>query len=128
MVNTNIKATNLELVEHLVDHTNKKLSSLEKYSAGESIDVAVELAKNNHKDGDVFRAEFRTFVFGKSFYAFSEKPDLYSAIDEAEASLTREIKRSKERDKNLFRRGARSVKKMMKGLTRRNPMTSKYED
>jgi hypothetical protein len=32
----------------------------------------------------------------------------------------------KDRNQTLFKRGATSVKKMMKGLSKRNPFTAKY--
>ena len=37
-----------------------------------------------------------------------------------------EINKNKDRTQTLFKRGGASIKKMMKGLSKRNPFTSKY--
>jgi ribosome-associated translation inhibitor RaiA len=65
-------------------------------------------------------------IAGKKFYGESDNEDLYSAIDEVKEILFNDIQKNKDRRQTLFKRGAISVKKMMKGLTKRNPFTSKY--
>ena len=81
---------------------------------------------NHHKQGDLFRAEFNLNLDGENFYTESEKEDLYTAIDDAKEEVVRKITQNKNRKKTLFRRGAISVKKMLKGVSSRNPFTSKY--
>ena len=78
------------------------------------------------KKGEFLKAEINFLFAGKKFYAISEKEDLYVAVDSARTDMERQIVASKKRENTLFRRGARSVKKMMKGLSKRNPFTSKY--
>lgn len=124
---TNIKATNMELTEALSDYINKKLENVNKFVANQEISVYVEVAKttNHHKQGDFFKAEFDVCVDGDKFFTVSEKSDMYSAIDDAKDELVRRIKNSKKRRNTLFKRGAISVKKMIKGMSKRNPFTSK---
>ena len=55
-----------------------------------------------------------------------EEEDLYAAIDAIREDMFRQLTENKDRNETLFRRGARSVKKMLKGLSDRNPFTSKY--
>jgi ribosome-associated translation inhibitor RaiA len=74
----------------------------------------------------VFKAEFDISINGEKFFAMSEKEDLYTAIDDAKEEIVRKIADSKDRRKTLFKRGASSVKKMLKGISDRNPFTSKY--
>jgi ribosomal subunit interface protein len=128
-MNTNIKATNMELTSAISDYVNKRLSAIEKFTKDEEEMVAyVEVGKttNHHKQGEVYRAEFNVEMCGDKFYSFSEKEDLYSAIDDVKDEIVRQIKTNKDRKQTLFKRGATSVKKMLKGISERNPFTSKY--
>jgi ribosome-associated translation inhibitor RaiA len=65
-------------------------------------------------------------INGNEFYASADEEDLYQAIDKVKESLFREISKNKDRKQTLFKRGAMSVKKMLKGISKRNPFTSKY--
>ena len=60
-------------------------------------------------------------IKGENYYASADKEDLYEAIDDVRDSLFNEISRNKEKKHTLFTRGARSVKKMLKGLSSRKP-------
>jgi ribosome-associated translation inhibitor RaiA len=64
-------------------------------------------------------------INGDKFYAESDNEDIRAAIDEVKEKLFNEITKNKDRKQTLFRRGAGSVKKMLKGLSDRNPFTSK---
>lgn len=123
----NIKATNIELTPAIEGYINKKLESLSKFGGGGEVSVYVEVGKttNHHKQGELFKAEINLGLNGKKFFTDSEKDDLYKAIDEAEQDLIRQITYKKDKEKTLFKRGAISVKKMLKGLSGRNPFTSK---
>lgn len=127
-MNTNIKATNMELTRAISDYINKRLSGINKFIKEANIIARVEVGKttNHHHKGDVFRAEFDIEVSGLKFYTVSEKDDLYKAIDDAKEEIIRQITTNKDRKQTLFKRGAISVKKMLKGFSRRNPFTSKY--
>ena len=129
----NILSKNIELTEAIKDHVMEKVFTLEKvlYSfegeKGEAI-AHFEVGKNtnHHKAGFVFHADCRGAVNGEEFYASADQNDLYQAIDEVRENLFREIGKHKDRKLTLFKRGAMSVKKMLKGLSKRNPFTSKY--
>jgi putative sigma-54 modulation protein len=127
-MNTNIKATNIDLTSAINDYVIKRLSSFKKFVKEGEIIAYIEVGKttNHHKQGDIFRAEFNIEISGNKFYSFSEKEDLYSAIDEAKEEIFRQITNNKDKRQTLFKRGAKSVKKMLKGISDRNPFTSKY--
>lgn len=126
---TNIKATNIELTSAISDYVNKKIESINKLTDYyKEIIIYVEVGKttNHHKQGDYFKAEFDVSIDGEKFFAESEKNDLYKAIDDSKDQVVRRIKNNKKRKSTLFKRGAVSVKKMIKGVSKRNPFTSKY--
>jgi ribosomal subunit interface protein len=124
----NIKATNMELTSAINDYINKRLDGIKKYLKNqEGTIVYIEVGKttNHHKQGEVLKAEFNIEISGEKFYALSEKEDLYSAIDDVQKEIIRQISQNKDRKQTLYKRGASSVKKMLKGLSNRNPFTSK---
>jgi len=128
-MSTNIKATNIELTDAIKDYVNKNLLGLDRFITNpkEDLIIQVEVGKTtrHHKSGDYFRAEFNVDISGKKFYVSAKKDNLYGAIDEAKEALFRKIDYSKNKERTLLRRGAKSIKKMIRGLSHRNPETSK---
>jgi len=128
----NLQGKNIELTPVIEDYVIKRVTNLEKLLSnieqrgGEAI-VHFEVAKNtnHHKSGQIFHADCLIKIDGKDFYGEADTEDLYAAIDAVKESLFREISKNKERRQTLFKRGAASVKKMLKGLSDRNPFTSK---
>ena len=128
-----IQAKNMELTEAIHEYIEKRvtnlgklLSEIEEKSGEIQVFFNVSKTTQHHKGGDFFHADCSVIIQGKKFYASADKEDLYGAIDDVKESLFNEINKNKDRRKTLFKRGALSIKKMMKGLTKRNPDTSKY--
>ena len=129
----NLQAKNMELTEAIRDYAEGKVTNLGKFLAkmeakkGEVL-VRFEVVKttNHHKNGEIFNANCTVSVDGHDFYASSDKSDLYEAIDDVKENLFHEITKAKDKKQTILHRGASSVKKMMKGLSKRNPFTSKY--
>jgi ribosomal subunit interface protein len=129
----NLQAKNMELTPAIRDYVSERITNLEKFLSkienkkGEAI-IHFEVAKttNHHKSGDIFHADCLLNLDGEKFYSSADQEDLYQAIDEVKENLFREISKNKDKRQTLFKRGAQSVKKMLKGLSKRNPFTSKY--
>ena len=129
----NLQGKNMELTEAIKDYVSKRVTNLDKLLSrieeGKGKVMAnfeVSKSTNHHKSGEVFHADCSIRIDGKEFYGSADKEDLYEAIDAVKDSLYNEINKNKDRSQTLFKRGAMSVKKMMKGLSKRNPFTSKY--
>ncbi len=118
----NFKATNLELNNEWRDYVIDKLTVIEKLidnrETGDEGLAEVELGRINqhHKHGKVFRAEINLRWSGRHFRSESEAGDLYTAIDEVKDELLREIKTWRKKHGTLLRRGARAVKKLLRGI------------
>lgn len=127
-MNKNIKATNILLTDAISDYVDKRLQAIEKFVKEGHMIAFIEVGKttNHHKQGDYYKAEFNIEITGTKYYSVSETEDLYSAIDEAKEDIVRQITRVKDRKQALYKRGAISIKKMLKGISKRNPFTSKY--
>jgi putative sigma-54 modulation protein len=129
----NLQGKNIDLTDAIRDYVLKRATNLEKLlsamekSGGEAM-VNFEVGKStkHHKSGVVFHSDCLININGREFYSSSDKEDLYQAIDEIKENLFNDIKKNKDRKQTLYKRGASSVKKMMKGLSKRNPFTSKY--
>lgn len=127
-MNINIKATNMELTNSIEEYVKKRVESASKFLNNQGAIVYVEVGKttNHHKNGEFYKTEIKVNIPRGNFFAMAETDDLYSSIDMAKSEIVRELTTNKDRASTLFKRGARSVKKMLKGLTSRNPLTSKY--
>ena len=127
------QSKNIELTDAIEDYVLRRVTNLEKLLSdiekqkGEAR-VKFEVAKttNHHKTGEIFHADCTIDIAGNKFYGSSDHLDLYSAIDEVKERLFNDISKNKDRRQTLFKRGATSVKKMLKGISKRNPFTSKY--
>jgi putative sigma-54 modulation protein len=129
----NLQSKNMELTEAIKDYVLKRVTNLEKLLAnieekkGEArVNFEVRRTTKHHKAGEIFHADCMINIDGKKFFGESDHEDLYSAIDEVKQKLFNDIEKNKDRRQTLFKRGALSVKKMLKGLSKRNPFTSKY--
>jgi|SRR3989338_7328134 len=117
----NIKATNIELTPAISDYCENKFSAFERFVPADDpssamCDIEVGKTTHHHKSGEVFRAEVNLNISGKKFYAFSEKDDLYAAIDEVKDEIIRQITADKDKSMTLMKRGALKVKQIIKGL------------
>ncbi len=128
-MNKSIKATNIELTPAISDYCDKRFSAFDRFISNvsaDSVKCEIEVGKTtaHHKSGDVFKAEVNLQIEGKSFYAVSEKDDLYAAIDEVKDEIVRQITASKDRSMTLMKKGALRVKAMLKGLDFRDRFRS----
>ena len=129
----NLQAKNMELTEAIKDYVLKRvtnlgklLSSIEEKGGDIIIDFEVGQSTKHHKSGVIFHSDCLIKIDGKKFYASADKEDLYEAIDAIKEELFNDVRKNKDRRQTLLKRGALSIKKMLKGLTKRNPFTSKY--
>ncbi|MCF7831737.1 MAG: ribosome-associated translation inhibitor RaiA [Candidatus Pacebacteria bacterium] len=119
-MNINIKTTSIELTADLKAYVEKRVESLSKIIdiSHPTAVIRVEVGKTteHHRSGDIYRAEFHVRVEGVEYYASSERDELYTAIDETRDELLRQARKKKGRMHDLFERGARSLKKRLKGI------------
>src|SRR3989338_5318187 len=132
-MNINLQGKNMELTEAIRDYVSKRVTNLEKLlsrieerQGKVMVNFEVSKSTNHHKSGEIFHADCLIKIDGKEFYGSADKEDLYQAVDALKDSLYNEINKNKDKNQTLFKRGAASIKKMMKGLSKKNPFTSKY--
>ncbi|MDQ5901733.1 MAG: putative sigma-54 modulation protein [Patescibacteria group bacterium] len=119
-MNVNIKATNIELTDAIRDYVHSKISALGKIIGDEEgVNIFIEIGKesNHHNKGeDVYMCEARMRFMAKDYYVKNFNSDLYAAVDATKDDVLRDVNSDKKRGETLFRRGARSLKKRIKGM------------
>lgn len=117
-MNINIKATNMDLTTAIDQNVREKLNNINKLLNNDEANAYVEVGRttNHHNKGDVYRAEINLSSGEEKYYASSEGPDLYTSINDVKEQILREVKRSRGKKNTLFKRGAISVKKRLKGI------------
>lgn len=92
---TDIKATNMELTDAIRAFVQEKMDSLDAKTKrfGEVVraEVEVGMTSKHHKSGQIFRAEVHVRLPGKLVYVESTNEDLYSAIIAAKKEAERQI-------------------------------------
>jgi len=110
----------MELTPAISSYVQKKISSIEKYIDKNYADAVaqVEVGKNteHHKTGNIFRAEVHITGAGLDLYAVSEMEDLYAAIDMVKDEMAHNVLQLKGKRETLARRGAETMKNIMKGI------------
>ena len=104
-----IQAKNFKLNNALYDFITEKMDDLARVIGrinDESIEARVEIGKpsGHHKKGDVFYAEINLKMPGKLLRAISENWDVRLAVTEVKDELQRQIRKYKEKTRDLSRR------------------------
>ena len=117
-----VKATNIKLTDAISDYLDKRLGAFDKYIDPEETslicDVEVGRTTHHHLQGDIFRAEINLHVGGKSFRSVSEQETLYSAIDDVREEMSRVLRKQKQKQRTLVRRGAAQMKNLLRRFKR----------
>lgn len=118
---TNVKTTNIEMTPEIADYVEKRVSTFDTFIEPDDTtaicDVEIGRTTEHHQKGNVFRAEIQVSSKGNLFRGVSEKEKLYDAIDEARREVKRELRRHKNKNLTLLRRGGASVKKWLRGFS-----------
>lgn len=114
-----LKGKNMEVPSRVHDHVTSKINTLEKFiREKDSQEVLAEidlgLRSRHHKKGDVYRAEINLTIDGILYRATAKKSELTEAFDCAYMSVERQIRRWKNKNDSLIRRGSRRAKEMIR--------------
>lgn len=119
MIQTEIKVTGLELTPAIKDYIEAKILQLDKLvdSSAGGVLAQVEVGKTteHHRRGEVFKAEINLQMNGKLLTAKIITEDLYASLDKVKDELARQITSVRNKEKTLFRHGARRFKNLLRG-------------
>jgi ribosomal subunit interface protein len=117
MMNIQIKNTNFNMTPDIEEYINSKVSSVEKFLGQQDKEIFVEAEVErsaHHKKGEVFRVEFNMTVGGKLYRSEVTSFDPRGAVDLAKDQLEKQIRRSKTKRFELFEKGARAIKNILR--------------
>ncbi|MFY9493043.1 MAG: HPF/RaiA family ribosome-associated protein [Minisyncoccia bacterium] len=113
-----VKATNIVLTPSINQYLETSLGSLDKLvrNMGEAVELRVEVGRStwHHKKGEVFFAEVNLRIGRTLLRSKMESFSVQAAIDGVRDELRSEIYKFKGKKETVFRRGARSLAKMLR--------------
>jgi ribosomal subunit interface protein len=120
-LNYNIKGTGLGVSDEIRAYVEKRLAHVEKFVGSDpSAHLDVELHFQASEEGKRYRAEYTLAVAGDVFRAEERGDALTEAIDLADAELSRELGRAKERKEHNQRRSGSKFKDFIRGFGRKH--------
>ena len=103
-----------EVEEYLTSKVTLVEKFLQHYQ-DENILAQCEIDRStHHKKGEVFRVEINLSVKGKFYRSEETNVDVRAAIDIAKDQLEKQIRRSKTKRFELFEKGARAIKNILR--------------
>jgi ribosomal subunit interface protein len=120
MIKYSLKATKIEHTPAITSYIEKKLKDLERVldKKDTSIHAELEVGKSttHHKQGELYFAEINLHAMKKKWRAVEEADNLYAAIDAMRDAIVREVTSGEKKERVKSRKGAREIKKRMKGV------------
>ena len=115
-----IKFSDMERDEALRAYAEEKMNMFSKYIDRALFDASVcgiEFKKStHHQKGDVCYAEVTLETNGTLYRASTEASSLREAVDTVKDEIMRQISRNKEKKENIFRKGSRLAKRLLRGV------------
>ena len=114
-----IKTTGIDLTPTIEEYVRTKIHMLQKFfphyakESGELLfEIEIGKTTRHHMKGDVYRAEINFNTDGTHFRSEAVKDDIYAAIDEAKDEMARELRKHKDKDMTLLKRGGAIFKNL----------------
>ena len=116
MITYLITGDNIPNSDAVRSHVESHFTKFEKF-VDKNIDheMNITLSKTTvHQREDTYRVEISFKINSENYFVVADNADLFSAVDQAKDSLTREITKKHGKRQTLFHRGARKIKNMFK--------------
>lgn len=114
--NFTYKAIGIDVTEALESYIDKRMTPLVKKYSFIQKPMSIEIGKTteHHKHGEIFFAESKINLKEKTVFARTEGNDLYATIDDLQTELYTQLDTIKGKKFELFKRGARKIKKLLR--------------
>ena len=110
-----------EITSDVTAHAERKLVLLKKYLRKKDgiTQVYVEFGKvsESHQSGNIWRTQINLDSNGKRYHADATGEQIKAAIDKAVSEIEVELRKAKQRNENMLRKGGLAVKSFMRGFT-----------
>ena len=118
-INFHIKTKNIDLTPEITSQVHDKIGTVEKFidiSGDKEVlaEVEVGLRSKHHKKGNVYRTEVNLTYNGKFSRAVVKAGSVEESLDKLKDEITRQVRRDKNKKENMFVKGGRQIKRMLK--------------
>lgn len=114
----NIKTTDFDMTPEISGYLDDRLATLEKFinKDDESIKCDVEIGKvtEHHQSGKIFKAEINVSIGKELLRAEATEETIHAAIDKAKDDIARRLRRHKNKNTTLFRKGGEKIKNILR--------------
>src|SRR3989344_3531612 len=122
-INVKLQGSGIELTDAIVDYVVKRVTNLGKllkkvHQAGGDVIVFFDVGKTteHHRQGQIFKAECSITIDGKQYYATYNDENLYAAIDGVKDIIFRDIKKDRDKQQTIYKRGAAKLKELARSV------------
>ncbi len=116
MLKLNIKGTNFKLTPEIYAYIGEKIGNLDKFieKPDPTVQAWVEIgiSTKHHQTGNIYRAEVQIRLPKKGVRAEAYAKDIFMAIDAVRDEAQEELKKYKEKQEAVYKRGARALKRI----------------
>lgn len=113
----NFKTKNYELDADIKMYAEEKVHALEKFvqNAQAETHFDIELSQDTtQQSGDIYRTDIVVQSGAVDMHAVGHGESMQAAIDIARDELAQRLSRAADRERSLFRKGARAIKRMLR--------------
>jgi ribosomal subunit interface protein len=116
MINLKIFSNDTEITQEISEYIQNKMSSLEKFlkNNNHKSNIRIEKVSKGHNTGNIFKVEISIITPKKNFGAGAKNEDLFLAINDVKKQVEQKIISYKEKKNDIFKLGARQLKKWFK--------------
>ena len=119
-MNVTIKGTNYEVDAKARELIDNKLKPIERTLGADAekalVEVEIELVEERKNNNAVYRAEINISVEGKLYRGASTRRLLQNAMNDVKEELTKEIRRSRGKERDMTKKGGRLIKSFLRGF------------
>jgi ribosomal subunit interface protein len=116
-MNINFKTKGVDINSDVREDAERKASSLVKFLGNdpENVRFDIEFTEDTKRgSGDVYRVDIVAIAGKVDMHAVGHGESYMAAIDVAKDDLARRLSRSKDKDRNMLRKGSRMIKRMLR--------------
>ena len=100
-----ISGKHLKITDAIKNYTEEKINKISKYTdAITEVDVVLSV-EDTKSSGQIHKADGLVYASGTKIKVETENTDLYAAIDELEEKLERQVRKYKEKQKDITKKG-----------------------
>lgn len=121
-MNITFKGTNYEITPDIRALCEEKIEAatrmLGKDREGALVEAELELVEQRKNNNAVYRAEVNVSVNGKLYRAESTRRSMQNALSDVKKELAKTIRRDRDKNQSVVKRGGNAMKSLLRGLRR----------